>query len=224
MGKYEVTNAQYAAFLNANSINGYGEGDVTYYENNSNPSVTRTCKFIKASWGNFDLGLHWESGKWVPVSGYENHPVINVSWFGAKAYADWVGGALPTEAQWEYACRAGTTTAFCSGNDVDELSYYAWFDGFESSMLSTKTVGQKDPNNWGLYDMHGNVREWCSDWYGDYGSANVTDPTGPENGGGRVLRGGSWGSYDLSCRSAYRSYFIPDHADYSIGFRVVFSP
>ena len=106
---------------------------------------------------------------------------------------------LPTEAQWEYACRAGTKGSYGGTGKLDEMG---WYD--DNSGDKTHEVKGKQPNKWGLYDMHGNVWEWCSDWYGDYPSGSVTDPTGPSSGSDRVFRGGSWYNIAGSCRSAYR--------------------
>ncbi|MBR0237218.1 MAG: SUMF1/EgtB/PvdO family nonheme iron enzyme [Thermoguttaceae bacterium] len=119
---------------------------------------------------------------------------------------------LPTEAQWEYACRAGTTGAY-AGN-LDEM---AWYDSNSGS--KTHPVGTKKPNAWGLYDMHGNVWEWCADWDGDYPSGSVTDPAGPSSGSSRVFRGGSWDGHAGFCRSACRSYYEPGPRGYYLGFR-----
>jgi formylglycine-generating enzyme required for sulfatase activity len=171
-------------------------------------------------------GVVWDTdhSKWNPQAGYDNYPVINVTWYGAKAYADWLGGSLPTEAQWEYACRAGTSTSYSFG--AGNIRDYAWYD--DNSGDHTHPVGEKSPNAWGLYDMHGNVYEWCNDWYANYGSTPasdpVTNPTGPSTGANRVLRGGSWYSSAQYCRSAFRSDGDPDYADYDIGFRVVLVP
>ncbi len=125
---------------------------------------------------------------------------------------------LPTEAEWEYACRAGSTTRFCFGDEEAELEDYAWYE--ENSEGKTHPVGQKQPNAWGLYDMHGNVWEWCQDWYGDYPAGPVTDPRGPDTGEYRVLRGGSWGNDSRNLRSAVRDYNNPDFRHYNFGFRV----
>jgi formylglycine-generating enzyme required for sulfatase activity len=138
--------------------------------------------------------------------------------------------ALPTESQWEYAARAGTTTRFNYGNGFGgdencsteaERTSNMWYCG--NSGASTQAVGQKPANAWGLRDMHGNVWEWCSDWYGTYPTGPVTDPTGPGSGSGRVLRGGSWFNYAQYCRSAYRVNGAPSSRFNSLGFRVLLS-
>lgn len=213
MSRYQITNTQYAAFLNDAGIGSDGLWTGGSYSGQV---------LIKASRNSADWGLHWETDKWVPVSGYENHPVIYVTWYGADEYARWAGGTLPTEAQWEYACRAGTTTIYSYGDSAD--GDYMWYLG-NNTPSGTKAVGQKLPNPWGLYDMHGNVFEWCSDWYGSdyYSDPNAgTDPAGPDSGFNRVLRGGRWGNDAQGCRSAFRYSYIPDNVSYNIGFRVVF--
>jgi formylglycine-generating enzyme required for sulfatase activity len=126
---------------------------------------------------------------------------------------------LPTEAEWEYACRAGTTTAYSFGDSASELGDYAWYNSNSGS--TTHPDGGKKPNAWGLYDMHGNVFEWCQDWHGDYPSRSVTDPTGAAVGSLRVYRGGSWFNYSDYCRSGYRYRFSPVNRDFHLGFRVL---
>ncbi len=121
---------------------------------------------------------------------------------------------LPTEAQWEYACRAGTTGPFAG--DLDAM---AWYN--KNSGRTTHPVGQKQPNAWGLYDMHGNVWEWVLDWYGDYSGGAVTDPAGPTTGANRVHRGGSWSNAASDCRSADRhGDLASDRSSHSLGFRL----
>ena len=126
---------------------------------------------------------------------------------------------LPTEAEWEYACRAGTTTRYSFGDSDSELGDYAWYD--KNSGRTTHPVGGKKPNAWGLYDMHGNVWERCQDWHGDYPSGSVTDPTGAVSGSYRVYRGGSWNFISDYCRSADRLRNSPDGRSYYLGFRVL---
>ena len=130
---------------------------------------------------------------------------------------------MPTQAQWEYACRAGTTTAFSFGDDESQLGEYAWFvtNAMDSREQYAHKVGMKKPNPWGLHDMHGNVFEWCSDWYGGALSGGV-DPAGPKKDSGlRVNRGGSWWLKPGDCRSADRSFGEPFAHDYGrLGFRV----
>jgi formylglycine-generating enzyme required for sulfatase activity len=154
---------------------------------------------------------------------YIKLPVESVSWDDTQNFINKLNEGndgfryrLPTEAEWEYACRAGTTGAY-AGN----LSQMAWFA--ENSENRTHTVGQKQPNAWGLFDMHGNVWEWCQDWYDAYPTGPVTDPQGASSGSGRVFRGGNWYSYGRYCRSAFRSS-APTAASYAFGFRVVLAP
>ena len=132
---------------------------------------------------------------------------------------------LPTEAEWEYACRAGSTTRFCFGDGDGQLGSYAWYtkNAYDIGEKYAHGVGTKQPNVWGLYDMHGNVWEWCEDWYGDYPSGSVTDPTGPTTRSSRVFRGGSWSGYARRCRSANRSWCTPGSRGHDLGFRLAFS-
>jgi formylglycine-generating enzyme required for sulfatase activity len=152
-------------------------------------------------------------------------PVESVSWKDAREFCRRLSEMenrryrLATEAEWEYACRAGTDTDYYWGNSVDPR--YAWLT--EKSGEATHDVGTKLPNPWGLHDMSGNVWEWCQDWYGEYPptSDEQADPQGPSEGKSRVLRGGSWFNYPGYCRSADRSRTTPGYRSYSIGFRVV---
>ena len=159
------------------------------------------------------------------IKGPQN-PVVGVSWDDCQQFFDKLNAKsgsgrgtfqLPTEAQWEYACRAGSTTEYCFGDDEARLGEYAWY--FNNSGDKTHPVGEKKPNAWGLYDMHGNVWEWCQDWYGAYGTEAVTDPTGPATGSSRVFRGGGWNEPARFCRSANR-YFGPGFHIIGVSFRV----
>jgi formylglycine-generating enzyme required for sulfatase activity len=217
MGKYLVTQADYLAVVG------------------SNPSY-----FTTQDWnGN-------------PIPPDLSRPVEQVSWNDAVAYcaalsareqaagrlpAGWVY-RLPTESEWEYACRAGTTTAFHYGNALhggmaNFYDYYEYDASIGDIYVSnpavpwlprTTTVGSYQPNAWGLYDMHGNVWEWCRDWYGTYPTGSVTDPQGPSSGSGRVFRGGDWGDDARLCRSAQRDGSNPSYWRSSIGIRVVLAP
>lgn len=165
--------------------------------------------------------------------GEENLPVEQVSWEDAVEFcrklsalpAETAAGRayrLPTEAEWEYACRAGTTTRFSFGDDENKLSEYAWFS--ENSQKHTHPVGEKKPNAWALYDMHGNVWEWCHDWLDEYPNASVTDPTGPKSGSRRANRGGCWGNDARSCPSGLRWGDRPGFRGGCTGFRVAQVP
>jgi formylglycine-generating enzyme required for sulfatase activity len=127
---------------------------------------------------------------------------------------------LPTEAQWEYACRAGSTTRYCFGDDEKQLSEYAWY--VDNSGDETHPVGKKRPNAWGLFGMHGNVSEWCQDWYASdyYRKSPLNDPQGPTRGTDRVNRGGCCGAKPEDCRSACRGDEAPGLSLDYIGFRV----
>jgi formylglycine-generating enzyme required for sulfatase activity len=160
--------------------------------------------------------------------GNPTHPVDEFSWNDAQEFCRCLSQKtgmtfrLPTEAEWEYACRAGTTTAYSFGDDASRLGQHAWFG--DNSGRSTKPVGTRKPNAWGLYDMHGNVWEWCSDWYGEYPSGAATDPQGPRSGTHRVLRGGSWNLSSQYCRAANRNYDDPGSLISRFGFRVAMTP
>ncbi len=210
IGKYPVTQRQYEYIM--------GE----------NPSCHKAGKI---------LGLF--GGQMKP-----DHPVENVSWIDAVSFCKRLRGRLkgnwgdsevrlPTESEWEYACRAGTTSALYNGKELSSTTYprivlplcsnldeIAWC-GRKNIGFCTKPVGQKQPNAWGLYDMLGNVWEWCEDWFGPYPSGPVTDPTGPSSGSSRVLRGGSWHHLARHCRSASRTGLLPGISSNRIGFRVV---
>jgi len=209
MGKYEVTNAQYLAFLNAN-IGG-----------------------ISAEWFRPDKASKYdkcriafsESGKYEIEAGYEQHPVVGVSWLGATAYTEWLSGVsgehfrLPTEAEWEYAARGGVQSkgyTYAGSNELDEIAWYA-----ANSQYQLKPVGLKKPNELGIHDLNGNVLEWCADVYRYYSDAPVKDPLSGGNVGARVVRGGSAGSSEKYLRLAYRRSHKPTTSSAFIGFRIV---
>ncbi|MEQ8191140.1 MAG: SUMF1/EgtB/PvdO family nonheme iron enzyme [Candidatus Eremiobacterota bacterium] len=152
----------------------------------------------------------------------DNLPAVNVSWYDAIGYCKWLSGKtgkdyhLPTEAEWEYACRAETTTEYYWGNSIN--SSYCWY--YDNTGLTVSPVGKKNPNKWGLYDMSGNVFEWCNDWYGNYPSSSVSNPTGPSLGSLRVFRGGSMDNDANFCRSAFRYGFSPTFCSGILGFRL----
>ena len=157
----------------------------------------------------------------------DDHPIANVSWQDAVEFCKWLGTKegqtyrLPTEAEWEYACRAGTQTRFSFGDDDNDLGEHAWFSDYSGS--GTHPIGQRmKPNAWGLYDMHGNVSEWCADWYDAkyYASSPQEDPPRPTAGSLRVFRGGGWNHVASSCRASCRAVGVPGHRSGNRGFRV----
>ena len=152
-------------------------------------------------------------------------PVVGVKWYDAKKFAEWAGLDLPSEAQWEYACRAGTTTRYYTGDEEKDLYRAGWYGGNSKGRLHP--VGEKDANRFGLHDMHGNVGEWCEDdWHGNYdgapedGRAWTDEPRGPR----RVVRGGAWRGSAGSCRSAYRGRNVLSFRYAYLGFRLVLLP
>ena len=170
-------------------------------------------------------------------SGYSDspsRPVERVSWNMIQGFNTATGLRLPTEAEWEYAYRAGTTTAFHSYalsptegqptgfNDDTLLGNIAWYSSNSNSQ--SHTFGGKLANGLGLHDMSGNVWEWCQDWYGPYSLGSVTNPTGLSTGLYRVLRGGGWSNYSLYCRASMRYAYTPDVINNDVGFRVVRTP
>ena len=176
----------------------------------------------------------------------DDHPVVNVTWNDAVAFCQWLGRKegktyrLPTEAQWEYACRAGTATRYSSGDDPKLLARVAniqdaagrdQFPHVQEIFIPkngkfTLPVGTLAPNKFGLYDMHGNVWQWCSDWYGKdyYAKSPLDDPTGPETGIRRVRRGGGWNSFPLYVRASFRNWNVPESRCVNLGFRVLREP
>jgi formylglycine-generating enzyme required for sulfatase activity len=196
MGRYEITKAQYPAVMGENPSRFKGDTQRPVETVSWEDAVTFCNKLSEAA----GLQSCYDLSTWACD-------------FTKNGYR------LPTEAEWEYACRAGTTTNYYTGDSESDLAKAGWYLG--NSGNTTHAVGGKQANALGLYDMHGNVWEWCSDWYGRYSSANATDPQGPSSGSSRVERGGSWGSSGNCCLSAYRRSLSPDGRSDGIGFRVV---
>ena len=169
----------------------------------------------------------WSGKKYVRDA--DNNPAVFVSWNDAQEFIEKLnskeGGGkyrLPTEAEWEYACRAGSTTMFYFGSSYSQLGDYVWYykNARDAGDKYAHRVGVKKPNAWGLYDMHGNVYEWCQDLFDDYPSGSVTDPQGSSSGSHRVYRGGCWNDYARYCRSAYRLNLSPGYRYNYLGFRL----
>ena len=181
---------------------------------------------LKGSFLNEKCRISEKSGRFSVESGFEDHAVIYVSWYGARAYCTWLSKKigkevrLPTEAEWEYAARGGKKSRGYTYSGSDSIGEVAWYA--DNSNDRVQKVGGKSPNELGLYDMSGNLWEWCSDWYdGNYYSLSPSsNPKGPSSGDLKVLRGGSWYSGASGCRVADRYFDFPDgRADY-LGFRV----
>jgi len=195
--------------------------------------ISRTV-VTKAEWKAVMKTEPWKGQRCV-VAG-DDAPAVYVDWHDAVAFcrklttheraAGWLEKGehyrLPTEAEWEYACRAGTKSAWSFGADPRKLDDHAWYYGNTGDRKEAYAhrVGRKKPNPWGLCDMHGNVYEWCSDWYKP-ALAGGDDPQGPSTGTFKVLRGGGWGYDPARCRSADRNKNDPSFTDFSGGFRVV---
>ena len=195
-GLFEVTQRQYELVMGSNpcSSTSYGKG-------NTYPVHYVSYNTIRGS----SNGAQWPSSSAVDSS----------SFMGKLRARTGLDFDLPTEAQWEYACRAGTTTTYSYGNSAN--GSYMWYT--DNSSSKAHPVGSKNANPWGLYDMHGNVWEWCLDWYGTL--AYGTDPKGSSSGSNRVLRGGSWYNLASSCTSSNRNNFNPSSESHSSGFRLV---
>jgi formylglycine-generating enzyme required for sulfatase activity len=179
------------------------------------------------------LESHWFSTDVIDNEPHESYPVENVSWDDTREFCRKLTArelalgrlpagyeySLPTEAQWEYACRAGTSGTYGGTGRLDSMG---WHD--DNSAGSTHPVGQMQANAWGLYDMHGNVWEWCNDWYGADPSGAVTDPAGPDVAARRVYRGGGWRNSASFCRSAIRGLRVPGDRCFDLGFRLALRP
>ena len=205
MSIYEITCAQYCAFLNERNIPGDGTfGDKVYVD-------------VQDS----DCPLRYSGGEFVPKPGKGNYPVTEVTWYGAQAFCDWMGGSLPTAAEWEYAAKGGSKREGYKYSGANQIDRVAWYR--ENAQEGCHPVGQKAPNELGLYDMSGNVWEWCSDWYGFdyYGRSPAKNPTGPASGQTRCIRGGAWNIDAWNCRVSNRSSKSPGFTYNYYGFRLV---
>ncbi|MFM2286476.1 MAG: hypothetical protein RLZZ543_1973, partial [Bacteroidota bacterium] len=207
-------------YLNARNIGSNGEDALGAFP--TQPLIYENTTF----------GLIWTGTQWQPVAGKENFPVTNVTWYGAQEFATYAGGRLPTEAEWEYACRANTSTAFSTGACLDYTqANYRWdlpLPGCSNSNTAypneTQAIDSYSPNAYGLYNMHGNMFEWCYDKYGPYSTLPQTNPSGPSTGSSRVIRGGSYSFNGTSCRSADRTDTGPVTGGNYFGFRLAFAP
>lgn len=219
----EVTVGQWRKFVNATGYKSEAE--------TSGGALIRTGEYWKMKKG----GILIRTGRWEQKAGYywdnpgfsqsENQPVTCVSWNDSLKFIAWLNQmddrityCLPTEAEWENAARAGSAGRYCFGDDESQLYEFPRY-GLDSGG-STNSVALQTPNAWGLFDMHGNVYEWCGDWYGDYPSGSATDPAGPSAGIYRVFRGGSWDDSTNCCRSAFRCGAKPDDRGSNVGLRL----
>ena len=215
LGKCEVTVGQFRQFVEATGYRTDAEKDG------------------KGGQPPFQLGynpeFNWQSPGFALA---KDQPVVQVSWNDAVAFCRWLSEEegktyrLPTEAEWEYSCRAGSASRYSFGEDATSLGEYGWFRG-NSPNAAAHPVGQKKPNAWGLYDMLGNVWEWCADWFAKdyYKQSPLIDPSGPRSGRWHVTRGGSWsGTNPISFRCALRHHRHPHYRTHGMGFRVVCDP
>lgn len=215
MGKYEVTNAEFAVFLN----------DI---DDNPTRTIYPSDPVEEHQWGLQKITEN-ATTRWAPAKGYDKYPVINVNWVWADAYCKWLSRQtgekyhLPSEAEWEYAARGGQASAknrflYAGSDQIADVAWYA------DNAKRTNPVGQKRPNQLDIYDMSGNVYEWCQDWYGPYTAGKQTNPGGPVSGSERVMRGGSFGMFEESMHLVDREKNYPNLSNKNLGFRVARTP
>ncbi len=202
VSKYEITNKQFCEFLNQKGNR--HEGNTLWID-------------LNGKWRNEKCRIYQKADSFYVEKGYEDYPVLFVSWWGARAYCKWRGGHLPTEAQWEYLAKTGFTNTMLK----DSLSYYAVF--YDNSGAKPNKVGTKLPDKNGLYDLFGNMSEWCTDWYSDtyYYVSPKRNPQGPLTGRMKVKRGGNWFSKKSVLYPTNRKASNPDLNNITIGFRCV---
>ena len=208
-GRYDREGPQHEVTISRGFWLGKHEITQTQWER-----VMGTCPWVRKAWARED----------------PNHPAVYISWNDVQAFIAKLNEAeeaevyrLPTEAEWEAACRAGTTTRWSFGDDEGKLRHYAWYwdNSWNAGEKYAHAVGTKRPNPWGLYDMYGNVWEWVQDWYGVYSSSSQIDPMGPASGSSRVYRGGSFINSARGVRSAVRYGSSPDLCGGAVGARLV---
>ncbi len=223
IGKYEITNAQFCQFLN---------------DYNSETVIDSTFKgqpILYESKNNADWSVKKVGKEWAPAKGKEDFPVINITRYGANEFCNWLSiktnkkFRLPTEAEWEFAAKGGRNCAnytFSGSNNAFDVAWYDDSNGAKKQVAGTKKTGLKNKNELGIYDMSGNVAEWCTDWYSEvfYKHNKQDNPKGPNTGTQKVIRGGSWNYGSIYGKTNVRYFKAPDSYGNFIGFRVVCIP